>query len=53
MALKTLEAEFFGAPLTPAERVLAGIPAVIGVVGHLLLASTAVLLLYVLVTGGA
>ncbi|NHX35003.1 MULTISPECIES: hypothetical protein [Halolamina] len=53
MALTTLEEEFFGEPLTPVERVLAGIPAVLGAVGHLLLASTAVLLLYVLVTAGA
>lgn len=52
MTPSTLEADFFGEPLTPTERLLAGIEVALGVVGHVLLASTAVLLLYVLVTAG-
>jgi hypothetical protein len=53
MTVAELEEDFFGEPLTPVERVLAGIPAVVGAVGHVLLGATAVLLLYVLLTAGA
>jgi len=50
MRVTTLEEDFFGEALTPAERLLAGIPLVLGAVGHVLLGTVAVLLLYVLVT---
>ncbi len=48
MAIKTVESEFFGEALTPAERLVAGITVALGVAGHLLLGTVAVLLLYVL-----
>lgn len=50
MSVTTLEEDVFGEALTPVERVLAGVPVVLGALGHLLLGTVAVLLLYGLLT---
>lgn len=50
MKIATLERDVFGEPLTPATRFVVGVTTVLAIVGHILLGSVAVLLLYVLVT---
>ncbi|MFA1611412.1 hypothetical protein [Halobellus rubicundus] len=48
MAIEHLERQTFGAELTPLERLVAGVCAVAGGIGHALLAAAFATLLYVL-----
>jgi len=50
MSIATLEEDVFGEPLTPFERLAAGIPAALAAAGHVLLVAAAALLVFVLVT---
>ena len=50
MSVRSLEGELFGEPLTIPERVVAGLAAVVGAVGHLVL-GLAALLFFAIVLG--
>jgi len=50
MSVRSLEGELFGAPLTITERVAAGLAALVGVVGHVML-GIAALLFFAVVLG--
>jgi len=50
MSVRTLEAQTFGEPLTIPERVAAGLAALVGVAGHVVL-GTAALLFFAIVLG--
>lgn len=43
MSVRSLEGQLFGEPLTIPERVAAGVAALVGVAGHVLLATAALL----------
>ncbi|WP_157969322.1 hypothetical protein [Haloplanus rubicundus] len=50
MSVRSLEGELFGEPLTIPERVAAGLAAVVGAAGHIVLV-TAALLFFAIVLG--